>query len=58
MIVEMNTNRFAFNRIAPPEAALMGDECGCEDCQRETLRDQQPIGLQRLQFVEFNEVWP
>lgn len=46
-------------RCAPKyEDALMGDECGCPSCRSETLRIPQPAGLQRMQFVEFNEVQP
>lgn len=44
---------------APPyESALMGDECACASCRSETLHIPQPAGLQRMQFVEFNEVQP
>lgn len=43
---------------APYESALMGDECACPSCRSETLRIPQPVGLQRIQFVEFNEVQP
>ncbi len=40
------------------ETALMGDECACPSCRSETLRIPQPAGLQRMQFVEFNEAQP
>lgn len=43
---------------APFESALMGDECACPSCRSETLRIPQPTGLQRMQFVEFNEAQP